>query len=334
MSDDQFETIAQKLRKAKCCGDFFERNEHKIRLKYRETAKAIHPDLCSNRSEAIELFEKLNKLRDQALQDIQWGTWTESNVVRLPGFGAIHYRHGMQTEFGERYVTDDRVIWIFNQDKNKYKKLFTDGLSSIDWSRFNSECRDYHKMLIGSIERTTNNAISVTKNADEYPFDLFLATYKDKLDGRDLAWMISRMCDLACFLKASGIVHNGLEPINLFIRPKNHTIAILGGWQYAVKRGQKMTGVSREIFDLMPSKTKSTGIATSETDIESIRRMFQKIAQGKDDIPVPVMDWIMRGSTDDARHEFILWDEALEKAYGVRKFKVFSAEADKIYSQN
>lgn len=325
-------TIIQQIQQSTYAGDFFERDEIKIRQKYRETAKAIHPDVCLD-PEASQAFEHLNRLYEQALRDIQCGTWTESNVARLPGFGPIRYRHSMRTEFGMRYVTDDRVIWLFDGDK-RYKNLFSEGLRLIDWSRFSRKLSDGHKMQIGTIERETDYAISITKDIDEYPLDLFLAAYKDKLDGRDLAWMISRMCDLACFLKVSDIVHNGLEPANLFINPKNHTISLLGGWQYAVKSGQKINGVSREIFDLMSSKARSTGIATSETDIESIRRMLQKIVQGKDDIPVPVMDWIVKESSEDALHEFVLWDAALEKAYGSRKFKVFSAEADKIYSQN
>lgn len=326
-------TIIQQIQQSTYAGDFFERDEIKIRQKYRETAKAIHPDVCSDPN-ASQAFEHLNRLYEKALIDIRKGTWTESNVVRLPGFGPVRYRHSMQTEFGMRYVTDDRVIWLFDGDKKRYKNLFAEGLRLIDWNRFSRKLSDGHKMQIGAIERTTDNAIFVTKDIYEYPFDLFLAAYKDKLDGRDLAWMISRMCDLACFLKVSDIVHNGLEPANLFISPKNHTISLLGGWQYAVKSGQKMNGVSREIFDLMPSKARSTGIATSETDIESIRRIFQKIVQGKDNIPIPIMNWIVKGSSEDAFHEFVLWDTALEKAYGARKFKVFSAEADKIYSQN
>ena len=314
-------------------GDFFERDERKIRQKFRDAAKTIHPDICSD-PRATEAFERLTKLYDQALKDIRSGNWSESNIVRLPGFGAIRYRHSMWTEFGARYVTNDRVIWTFDSDKKKYKQLFLDGLRLINWGRYSKKLSDGHKKQIGAIERATDRAIAIKKDIDEYPLDLFLAVYQDKLDGRDIAWMISRMCSLACFLKISGIVHNGLEPTNLFISPKNHTISILGGWQYAVNSGQKMTGVSREIFDLMPFSVKTNGIATSETDIESIRRMFQKIVQDKDDIPVPMMDWIMKGSCDDALHEFVLWDEAIKKAYGVRKFKVFSADADKIYSQN
>ncbi len=325
--------VIEELEKAAYAGDFFCQDEFKIRQKYRETAKLIHPDICSEPG-AKEAFEKLNLLYEAALKDIQNGSWAESNVLHLSGFSPIRYRNKIKTEIGERYVTDDQVIWTFDDDKLKYCQLFLDSINLFDWKRLAINLSKVFSKRVPVINRVMDQSILLMKNPNDYPLDLFLQAYGEQLDGRDIAWMISRTCDLACFLKMMDIVHNGLEPKNLFINPTDHSISILGGWQYAVKRGHKMTGVSHEIFDLMTTQARTSKIATSETDIESIRRMFQRIVCDKDDIPAPMMDWIMKGSSDDALHEFVLWDEALKKAYGVRKFKRFSAEADKIYTQN
>lgn len=321
--------LIDQILQAKYCGDFFEEGtESSIRSKFRECAKLVHPDVCSD-PRAEEAFNHLAKLNDRAMECIRLGCWDETDMLRLPGKPKIRYRHSIWFELGKRYVTDDQVIWVLDSDKEKYLKRYVHA----ELTYKDGKMAAMYTKRMPVVTDFTNQAIFLKKDPKEFPMDLFLSAYGDKLTARDIAWMISRMCDLLCFLHFQGLTLNGIEPENLFINPDTHTISIYGGWWYATKIGQKMIGVSKNIYNIMPFDIRNTKIASPATDIESVRIMFHRICEGKD-IPKPINNWLNAGSLENPIEEYERWNEALDKSWGQRKFMVFSANADEIYSQN
>lgn len=324
--------LIQDILEAKYCGDLFdEKPENDLKADYRNFAKQIHPDICKD-PRAEEAFSKLKQLYARAIKCVELGTWDERNVVKLPGIGKIYYRDSKLFELGNRYVTNDQVIYVFDPDKGRYLKNYVDHVNCLRFP--NQEMDRIYRPKLPVIQKRTDRALFIKKDPREFPMDLFLSAYKDKLTGKDIAWMISRMCDFLCYLQYNDLfVLNGFIPENLFINPDKHSISIYGGWWYCTKSGQKMIGTCREIYDIMPLSNRNTKMATTFTDVESIRVMFQKICAGKD-IPEPIKKWLNAGSLVNPLDEYHRWDEALNKAYGERKFIVFSANADEIYLQN
>lgn len=322
------EVLIRNLLQATYCGDFFEQaEESQIRAKYRQCAKVIHPDICSD-PKAQEAFEKLQKLYGRALECIRLGCWDETDILRLPGKPKIRYRHSLWFELGKRYVTDDQVIWVLDSGKEKYLKRYI----HTELTYKDDKMAAVYTKRMPVITDFTDQAIFLKKDPKEFPMDLFLLAYGDKLTARDIAWMISRMCDLLCFLHFQGLTLNGIEPENLFINPDTHTISIYGGWWYATKIGQKMIGVSKNIYNIMPFSARNTKLADPTTDIESVRVLFQQVCKGKS-LPKPIEKWLNAGSLETPIEEYKRWNEALDKSWGQRKFMVFSANADEIYSQ-
>lgn len=327
--------MINQIMNAKFCGDVFVRDENQIRSDYRNYARAIHPDICSL-PDSKQAFEKLNKLHEEALNCIQDGTWFESNILRIPHMSPIHYLNDIFTEFGARYITDSKVIWMFDPDKIKHKKNFLLMKSKIRFA--NQKMLDIYKRKIPITWQYDSSGngreLFVEKYPNEYPMDLFLSAYADQLTGRDIAWMVSRMCDLLCFLEYNKIVLNGFDPENLFINPTAHSIAIYGGWQYAAIAGEKMIGTTKHIYNLMPTSVRTSGLASHETDIECVRDIVRgMISKAKGDIPKPIQDWVEFGSVSEPVKEYSRWIKALDKAYGPRKFVKFEVDPNKIYLQ-
>lgn len=325
--------IIDKLLKAEHCGDIFDRNQDKVKNQYRSYVRVIHPDIC-NEPDANTAFQKLSALYSKAINLLKDGKWDQANTLYLEGFNGIQYLDCKGFDLGTRYITEDEVIYVFDDNKkDKYLTQFMDMVRKIRYS--DNRMRDKYKYRVPykNLGIANGKAVLFKRDPREFPMDLFLSAYGDKLDGKDIAWMISRMCDLMCFLGYNNIVLNGVIPENLFINPDQHTMHIYGGWWYAAREGSKMTGVSRDVYNMMPNSARTDGTATRITDMECIRKMFRDICKGKD-IPKPVTEWLNAGSMNDPIEEYARWNEALDKAYGTRKFKVFSADADKIYTQN
>lgn len=309
------------------CGDLFEEDEKKIREKYRELVKKIHPDVCKD-PRAQEAFSNLQRLYDRAIDCIRLGCWDETDTLQLPGRAKIHYLHSKPFELGKRFVTDNELIWVFDSTKEKYLKQYIQTELTYKDKRMATIYQE--KMPV--VEDFSDRAIFVKRDPREFPMDLFLSAYQKKLTARDIAWMVSRMCDLLCFLNFNKIVLNAITPENLFINADTHSISIYGGWWYSAQIGEKMTGVSKSIFDIMPFSVRNSKLSSPITDIESMRIMFQRICKDKE-IPDPFKKWLEAGSLDDPIQEYERWNEALDKSWGKRRFVEFEIKADEIYSQ-
>lgn len=332
--------LLTKILSANTCGDIFRKGSlGEIRDQYYEIAKSIHPDICSL-PEAEKAFSILTRLRNDALMHIRNGTWGKTGQLFLNDTYTISYRNEKPFEFGIRYSGMDQIVFAFDQDKEKWASKFYRNV--LDFSFLDTAMKGTYKDRIPNIEVTKMNdkriAIILKKNPAEYPMDLFLSAYRGKIGGRDIAWMISRMVDLCCLLYVNGFVHNGIEVENLYICPKDHYICLYGGWQYTTRIGEKMTGAKKSIYDLMPTSAKTSKKATPITDMECVRDIFINIVKDYCDttkcVPLQIEKWINAGSTSNPISEYERWNQVLNKAYGQRKFQVFSANADEIYSKH
>lgn len=330
--------IIEKIQKAETCGDIFEKDASRIKQQFRDFAKCIHPDVCSD-VRAKETFIKLNKLYETALDHIFTGSWEETGVLQLtPKIMMAGIKNISTFELGARYVSDTKIAYIFDSGKEAYFSNYTTKLTQT--ARFkDSKIRNMYQDKIPTIKTITDmsygrKAIVVGKTPDDYPMDLFLKTYGNKLTGRDIAWMISRMCDLLCFLYInSSMVLNGFTKENLLICPKTHKISIFGGWWYASLNGTSMIGTNKTVYNCMSSLTRTNKIATPQTDIESMRHICSEMVHEKTDIPKSILNWINSGSSDDPLQTYHDWNEALDKAYGQRRFVKFDVDSDKIYGK-
>jgi len=318
------------------CGDFFSKSEIAIKNKYREYAKLIHPDVCKLPN-AEAAFQKLNELYSAALEAIQNGTWKKKNCLQINN-EVIEYKNESHFELGMRYSGSNKLVFIFDPDKSIWCNRFIASRPSLandpDKMKKIYSCRmpRFIKRVLVS-NGASQEAIILAKEPSEYPFDLFLKTYENQLDGRDIAWMISRMIDLCCFLYTHDIVHNGITIDSLYIDPEQHSMHLYGGWQYAVPIGGKMTGTTKEIYNLMSSVSKTTKEATPTTDIESVKLIARMLCKKAKDIPIDILKWADSGSSDDPIKEYRNWNDTLTKAYGTRQFKIFHADAVQIYSE-
>lgn len=333
--------LLTKILSANTCGDIFRKGSlSEIRDQYYEIAKSIHPDICSL-PEAEKAFSILTRLRNDALTHIKNGTWGKTGQLFLNDTYTIDYRNEKPFEFGTRYSGMDQIVFAFDQDKEKWANLFQQKIHA--FSFLDKAMTGMYKDRIPRIEKTITmndkrRVIILKKNPNEYPMDLFLSAYRGKIGGRDIAWMISRMVDLCCLLYVNGFVHNGIEVENLYICPKDHYICLYGGWQYATRIGEKMTGAKKSVYDLMPTSAKTSKKATPITDMECVRDIFINVVKDYCDptkcVPLQIEKWINAGSTSDPISEYEHWNQVLDKAYGQRKFQVFSANADEIYSKH
>jgi hypothetical protein len=327
----------EQLINAKHCEDVFINDMNETRKLYKELAKKYHPDV--NKDEKAEIaFRNLQTLYQEAKEKLEKGIWEMKNLIILKSTTgkkiSFKYLSDKQFELGHIYVGNQHILYSF-EDKNK--KYFDNAILMIKSIKYaNSNMRnEFEKLMpkITSFFSTDDNKhiLVIEKNEKEYMLSDVVNKTGSKLTDRHVAWIISRLNNLNCFLTFNNIVLNGINTDNCFINPENHTLSLYGGWWYAKPTNKKMIGTTGEIFSVMPIKNKTEKIALHTTDMESIRYLAKKILFNKATTPKALLNWLEEGSEEDSFKEFEKWNTTLDNAYGKRTFVNLNISKNDIY---
>ena len=317
------------LLNAKSCEDIFENNEDSAKKLYRQLAKTYHPDTNKD-PKAEEAFRKLQTLFNEAKDKFAKGIWTEKDLIRLKTTNgktiSFKYNYQKSFELGIYYIGKNHILYLLDAKHEKYYNNAISMMKSIKYADRNMQ-NEFSKLmpkLVSNYISTDGKFIIVLeKDIKMISLSELIETSRNRITDRHVAWMISRLNNLNCFLSFNGIVHNGINADNCFVDTENHSISLYGGWWYARLEKEKMIGTTSAIFSVMPIKNKTEKIALHSTDMESIRKLGKEILYNPTETPKSFLDWLEKGSSDDAFKEFNEWNQTLDKSYGERKFIKF-----------
>lgn len=327
------------------CGDLFPYGVDNVKAKYKELVKEWHPDANKN-SKAADVFQKITELYNKALKLLEQGTWEKTNYVLITKDNgkkiALNYDTVFDFELGTYYVTKTKIVYVLGKDKKKYFDNAITRIKSLKYA--DKKMEDTLSICMPKIYQTfqSNNgeyAIVLDKTEDVYPLKSVFEYFGNKIQDRHVAWIISRLCNLTCFLKYNGIVHNGININNVFVSPQYHSILLLGGWWYTTKENDKMIGTTKDIFSIMSVTAKGSKKSSYLTDLESVKLLGRQLLGESNcrklaldtTIPKAFTNFLISGSGDDAYKEFNKWDKALNDSYGARRF--VKMEVNDIYNK-
>lgn len=328
---------AEEILNAKKCGDVFSRGDgDTVKAEYRQMARQFHPDTCTH-PEAHRIMSILNEMYARALDLIEHGTWEESNVVELHDMNGKRYvgkfLREAPFELGTTYISDNSVTYVFNA---QYEKFFNNAISQIKALRYanqdmEKEISRYMPHIVHSFKMTDGRyCLMIRKTPDVFLLSDVAAFFGGKIPDRHAAWIVSRLCNLCCYFEYAGIAQNGMTLDNCFISPKFHTVLPLGGWWYTQKIGEKMIGVPRAIYDVMPVKAKSEKLSSVVTDLEASKLIGRQIVDTAV-VPKEILSFLNAGSSGKAKAEFSKWNKTLDSAYGKRQFVEMKISKSDIY---
>ena len=316
------------------CGDLFPNNIDAAKTKYKQLAKEWHPDSNKN-PKAVDVFQKITELYNKALELLEQGTWEKTNYILISKNNgkkiALNYDTVFDFELGTCYVTKTKIVYILGSDKKKY---FDNAIARIKSLKYaDKKMEETLKRCMPKIYQTfqTNSGeyvIVLDKTEDVYPLKSVFEYFDNKISDRHVAWIMSRLYNISCFLKYNDIVHNGININNCFVSPKYHSILLLGGWWYTTKEKEKMIGTTKDIFSIMSVVTKGDKKSSYLTDLESVKLLGRQLLGETNcrklaldtSIPKAFINFLISGSSDDAFKEYAKWDKALIGSYGERKF--------------
>ena len=312
---------------------------------YRTLAKAWHPDRCSD-PRASEVFAHVKDLYDEAIKRLAEGRWEGAGrVVLATERGTsmpVDYQASAAFELGRQYVSAARVVYVVEAPHRLLVTRASERLQRGFTYPSDRVAKDISRCLPLSCERHAlagdAHALMVPKTNDLLLLRDVLQFFGGHMDARHVAWVLSALYNLVCYLSHAGIVHHAISPDTVFVSPKYHSVALLGGWWYAVDAGQPVTVVPARTHAYLPWKVRISKRADPLTDLELIlatgRELLGDLAGATltpSAAPKAMLSWLSMASTGTAFAAYKAWDVVLAASFGPRKFVPLDITADQVY---
>jgi hypothetical protein len=176
----------------------------------------------------------------------------------------------------------------------------------------------------------------ISKTPDVVPLRGLREHFKSGLDPKHVAWVISSLFNMACYLNYTGVAHLGIGLDTYYVSPEHHSGLLLGGWWYTADIGSKIKAVPRTTFRKLTDQDIKEKTATTKID----QRLIKAIGKGLmgDYMSIkrhpeftPMSRWLLMPSDPDPIKAFNGWDEVLTKTFGRRRFINLGVTPDDIY---
>jgi hypothetical protein len=309
-----------------------------IKKRYYALSKEWHPDLNSD-SCAKLVFARINELHDEAVKKSLSGAWGYKGLVTLKTVGNDTYRiryHSVHDfELGRFYVGDEHVTYVMAKE---HEGMWNNAVAMTRKFKFESERmgREMSPSLPDPPEQFVTDAgefvLVFSKPKKWVLLRDVLNYYNGRMDPRHVAWILSRLNNITCYLHYAKITHNEISPDTVFIDPADHKAALLGGWWYAVPSGRALKKVSKRTHGLLPWKVRIDKRASRKTDLELLRATgLDLLGKARAAAPKDMRVYLESVATKNAFNEYKDWTEVLVKSFGARRFTVMDLTPEQLY---
>jgi hypothetical protein len=312
-------------------GRLFSGNRTSIRTKWRRLAAKWHPDHHAGKPEAEAAFIHLARLRDTALDE-----WKNLAGVELTFTGTngrtlqLHSIANSRFEIGTVHICREGVAFCVDRAE---RNLFENARSLIAGLGFTtSDMADQMSasmpLVLDTLETDEQLIMLLERGENHVVLADLVAFLGGKLDPRHVAWIISGLCNIACYLNARGIVHGAIDLSAVVVDPARHHVALIGGWFYASTKGTNLQALPTRSVAVLPSIMVERGRAELEIDLLLIRHLAAELLGDPTcslllrdpDFPAPFAAWLNGAPAANAFADYASWEHARDLSFGPRRF--------------
>ncbi len=313
-----------------------------IEKEYKSLARTHHPDV-SGEVNAHDIFAHIGKLRAEAIEKAERGVWEIPGICTFKdSYGReyrIKYQYRFYSAFGRAYVSGTVVAFFIDK---QYKNQYTNAKRRIKNLSFSSDRmrKEFSRYLPHiKYEGQTEDAyvLILNKTVDVVPLRGIKLLYGGSVDPKHVAWIMSSLHNMLCYLNWSQIVHTDINLDTYFVSYKHHTGVLLGGWWYSTDTDADLKIVSKHTYNNMSPILRRDKVATTAIDVGLIRSIGRELmgdflSKKKHPELAPMIDWMLLTNRATPIEQFQQWGEVLTETFGKRKFIKMKATNKEIYS--
>lgn len=312
----------------------FSGDDAEARQRYLELSKRWHPDRPEGR---LDVFQRIASLYAEREARIKAGTWGGSTRLTLTDSkGRAHVLSVLASspmDWGQSIVGHDFLAYLI--DKSHYhlarhaikgtgRFRYVDEKMREEFSRYLPNVTEFVMLEDG------RSLLKIPKTPDLIRLR-DVVTHLGVMPPKHVAWIVSSLMNLCCYLRYIGLVHLDISPDTYFISPQHHSGALLGGWWHWAERGMQLVSVPRRTYNVLPFKVTVDKLASSSIDFELVRLTAREVAPS---LPEPMQTWLKNPGTGHAVAQYTAWQTVLAKTFGKRRFENLSVTAAEVYGNS
>jgi hypothetical protein len=313
---------------------------------YRELVSRWHPDR-NRMPEAASVFSHIVALYNIAKRRAADGSWHPLGLYNFIGRDGrsfqIKYLAKRGFELGDMLIGKGIVTFIIDK---AHEDMVIHGLKQIGTMRYPNEqfrrsLSPHLPCVTRSVETAKSWVICMRRDPSEVLLSDLIQHLGGQVEPKHLAWIISSLLNLACFLEVSNMTLNAMTPDTVFVSPQKHAVSLYGGWWYAQGAGKLIRHLPPKVFPLASRRLREHKVASAELDVECIRAIGRACLgdpsggslRGRTDVPVPLSRFLQLPSGKSALVEYEHWPKVLEDSFGPRRFHELKVTGDDVYPQ-
>jgi len=255
-----------------------------IRKTYRLLAMRWHPDRSEDRS-ASQVFQHIARLLALAEERIRLGDGQAHGQLRLAALDGktyeINYLRRHPFELGSLYVAGSVAAFVVDRDHADLVQNAERAIAGLDYAseKMRQQIAPHLPAhpFAGAFQTADAYVIVMRKSPGLLLLRDVLDHFGGRLDPRHVAWVVSALLNLCCYFQHAGFTHNALSLDTCFMSPAQHSVAVLGGWWYAARAGERMIAAPASTLDWAPHELMATGRADIRTDLEGVRAIGREL---------------------------------------------------------
>lgn len=323
----------------------FEPDLNAITKVFRDLSKKWYPDFNPD-TKAAEVQQRLLDLRDKAKEKLDNNEWQQTGFYscKLVSGKTFRVRADISRPFdlGTMHVGPTTITYVFDQTHADFAQTAEKTFKKLTFA--DDKMKQVFAPALPTTFQTYEARKGIILTIRKKPDDIVLRDLLPFMKGADfdrhIAWVTSRLQQMARYLDYIGIVHNAITLDNVFASPSDHTIGLFGGWWYAAQKDTPLIAVPQEAEPYLSEETLQTGMADPKLDLEMIRaaarealgdRGGTRLALSKA-APAPMLDYLKFPSSGDAHADYQRWyDDVLPRSFGPHRFIKLDVRYDDVY---
>ena len=292
-----------------------------------------HPDCNLPQPCADEVRQAIVAPYRPAIEKLASGAWEGHGVLTVRQNGGtqreLRYLRMRRFELGECYIGETFVAYALEKAN---RDLFDAAVRTIGSFRYADDAmkREASRALpqVQAVAETADRLVLILhRNADMVMLGDLIGHFGGRLDPKHAAWVISGLVNLGCYLEWAGLMHGAIAPDTVFVSPKHHSVALLGGWWYAMRVNEKLRALPQRSLDALPPIAADAKRAACAVDSELIRLLGRemlgdpagtKLLHDRS-IPAAFAQWTAHPPANSAFADYCSWEKACEASFGRRK---------------
>lgn len=308
-----------------------------------------HPDRwpAEQQDEAKRVFQHIKDLYEKALTNLRAGVWGSSHVQHFQSkdreFSLSYLRREGVPGFGAQYISRSRVTYEVPSSNADLMDLWISNLGKLKRGPTSEMKEDQHLRTATQLDYGTlplkdgGYLLYVTKDPDLFCLKHVLEK-KGSLDPKHVAWILTRLLNLACLMQVSGVPNLDLTSRSVFIQPRTHSLVLMDGWQFVGGFSQKPLAIPARTARLCPTMA-SKGTVTYSHILTLIKVLGMEclgdpsgaLLLTNKQVPEEMKKWLLSGPLGDAIKELGAWEEAKRKSFGAPTWVAFDATESMLY---